>query len=547
MKKRAKLFAVILVFIMVFSLVACSGNTTSGDTTSGDTTSSGETSSSDTSDSANTAAASEDSASTKDTLYVGSTQVLTSFQHGTMLGLNTDMSLVFDFLMYCDGDDGGIWKSNILESWDRPDDETIVLTVKEGITFANGDPLTGEDVLFTVDSYFAKESPFANMLAAFDTANSSVSEDGMTVTLKLSQPWGPGLENMPMPIVSKTWCEQVGWDSQEWYDNPLGSGPYTVEEYVTGDHQVFVRNENYWGDSSAFPYDTIYVKYYSEPSTCFMDLEKGDIDIAVGITNQDYERALEGVDGVEVTKTHAGENTVISFNNALNPVTQDVNIRKALTIAVEWGNVSELQFGSLCTPCDAGFMPQSSPWYDDTIEPYEYDPELAKQLLEEAGYSEGELNFRVQITPDLSDFATGVQYYWSEIGVNLSIETVDFPTLIQTYLGDTDPWLLMFNSGQTSSGEPYAYLQGYLISSKGFVTNWIEDPTFNELGETFLATIGEAREQANHELQQYIRDNYMLIDACDTQYGIAYNPDVIEHVNIMGMMDSFFWWDITFK
>ena len=272
MKKRAKLFAVILVFIMVFSLVACSGNTTSGDTTSGDTTSSGETSSSDTSDSANTAAASEDSASTKDTLYVGSTQVLTSFQHGTMLGLNTDMSLVFDFLMYCDGDDGGIWKSNILESWDRPDDETIVLTVKEGITFANGDPLTGEDVLFTVDSYFAKESPFANMLAAFDTANSSVSEDGMTVTLKLSQPWGPGLEYMPMPIVSKTWCEQVGWDSQEWYDNPLGSGPYTVEEYVTGDHQVFVRNENYWGLTAAHsPTIRFTFKYYSEPSTCFME------------------------------------------------------------------------------------------------------------------------------------------------------------------------------------------------------------------------------------------------------------------------------------
>lgn len=541
MKTGVKVLALILALVMAFSLAAC-GTTTS--TSSSDVSASAGAASS--SAPASSAPAST-AANTKTTLNVGTTNALTTFQHGTMLGQNADMSLIFDYVMYPDASDGGKWKSNILESWTRPDDTTIILKVKDGITFNNGDKLTGEDVLFTIQSYNIKQSPFANMLNAFDMEKSTVSDDGLTVTIKLKTPWGPGLENMPMPCISKAWCEKVGWESQDWYNAPVGSGPYTVKEYVTGDHATFVKRADYWGDSSKWPYETIIVKFYSEASTCFMDLEKGAIDLAVGITNQDYERGLKGVDNVAVTQTYAGQNLVVGYNEANNPVTQNVNVRKALTISVEWAKAAEVQWGSLAVPCGGGFVPQSSPWYDSSIAPYEYDPELAKQLLKDEGYNEGDLNFRVQITPDSSDFATTVQYYWAQIGVNLTIETVDFPTLIQTYLNDTDPNLLMFNGGQTSSGEPYAYLQAVLKSTHGFPTGWISDAKFNELGDKFLATIGDVRVQANHELQQYVRDNYLMVDACDVHYGIAYNPNVISSVNIMGMNDSFFWWCITFK
>ena len=67
-----------------------------------------------------------------------------------------------------------------------------------------------------------------------------------------------GLGAMTLPIVCKEWCQEVGWDSEDWWNDPVGSGPYYVDEFVTGSHVTFKLKDNYWGDFTS-PYKTVVV------------------------------------------------------------------------------------------------------------------------------------------------------------------------------------------------------------------------------------------------------------------------------------------------
>jgi peptide/nickel transport system substrate-binding protein len=395
--------------------------------------------------------------------------------------------------------------------------------------------MTGHDILFSIESYALKNSSFAPQFEMFDVENSTVSDCGLIVTLKTFYVWGPGLMASPMPVISKEWALEEGWASEAWFHNPMGSGPYYVTEFVTGSHVVLNRKENFWGTHD-IPYEQVNVRTIGEASVLFMELEAGSIDLAIGISNLDYRRA-QGTRGIETARTRGGEFVLFSWNMSHNEVTANRNVRKALTMAVDWNAIAEMLHGDLFVTPNS-IVASSSPFNDPEVPLFEFNPELALQILAEEGVDPASLNFRYNNTPVWERFATSLQGYLTDIGVSLDLEFMDFATRMPIIRPYTGPDLIMTVMGTTGAGEPQSWLRGLHADTATFASNHIDAPEFIELMAIQRHSVGEEREEALNQLQWLAYENYWVVPMWEEVYGIAFRSDIISGVNFTHRADS---------
>ncbi|RGZ04955.1 hypothetical protein DXA14_09865 [Hungatella hathewayi] len=150
--------------------------------------------------------------------------------------------LVYDYLFYYDEENNAF--SDILKNWYYEEDgTTFVMECRDDVYFANGNQMTGEDVLFSIKTLVDRGTNQAAYYATVDWDNSYVSEDGFTVYLANTQEFGPGIINMGVVyLLDQSWCEETGFDNIDpWLNAPNGSGPYEVAEYVTDSYVTLKR------------------------------------------------------------------------------------------------------------------------------------------------------------------------------------------------------------------------------------------------------------------------------------------------------------------
>jgi ABC-type transport system substrate-binding protein len=473
----------------------------------------------------------------KDTLYIGQINQLGTFQHGSFGGVPTLYSLVFDCLFCWDGATGEMY-SDILEDWYFEDDYTYIMKLKEGVTFSDGTPMTGEDILFTLESYELKGSPFVDTAAFVNFEKSAVSDDGLTVTIVCDYTYSPVFYVQPIPVVSKAWCETNGWETQDWYNSPYGSGPYVVSEYVADSHVTMKLRDNYWGDEK-FPYETIVAKYYSEAATMYIDLEAGVIDLAVGVNKEDYSRALSG-DSENIAADHClGDYFSVQMWNPNNEYLKNAEIRKALNMAIDWPAVVDITYGELATYNPLS-VPIAGQYYDASLESnvLPYDPEGAKAILEAQGVGDGDIQLTMLTTTNNEDYSTTVQYYLAQVGVTLNIEYMDFVTMQMTLFSSEDPTLINFFGGPGFSNP-----MGTLVNTLPSTTTWpqhtfVGDQAYIDLLEAIKATVDFEEQKALYsELQKYVAENVPFTPVCTSYAGIAYNTNVIAQAKFTNSND----------
>ncbi|MDR3277406.1 MAG: ABC transporter substrate-binding protein [Oscillospiraceae bacterium] len=461
----------------------------------------------------------------KDTLTIGQTSLLGDFNFGAFGHQPTLQSWVSDFI-FCWDENGEIY-SNVLESWEYQDDVTIIIKMKPGVLFNTGDPLTAEDILFTLQSYTLKGSPFEPTVAWVDFENSSVSEDKMTLTLKCKYAYSPFITVQPQPIVSKKWCEANGWETEDWSFNPCGSGPYKVVEYVADSYYKFERREDYWGDLSKFPYKYVVARYYGSAASMYIDLEGGVIDLAMGLNLEDYNRAVTGANPNIGTATTMGDYFMVQMWNPNGAYTKNPKVRRALEMAVDWDAIVEMTYGDIAILSRTA-VPSTNKWFDPTVQTVKYDPEGAKALLEAEGIKAGDVKLKILTTTDNETYATGLQFYLSEVGIDLTVEFMDFATMQMTLFTSDDPLLT-----NTFGGPAFAHPWGTLVNTVKASTTWpqhtfVDDPAYDQLMSDIEHTIDAAKlVQLYKQLQEYVAENNPYTPVAITRAGIAYNKNVI--------------------
>ena len=272
--------------------------------------------------------------------------------------------------------------------------------------------------------------------------------------------------------------------------DPVGTGPFKFEAYDNAAGTVtLVRNDDYWGDPAGV--GTLVFKIIADENARRQELEAGTIH-GYDLPNPVDWGTLEA-DGNKVEVRPAFNILYVGLNATTNEALKDVNVRKALSHAI---NRDQLVQSQLPDGAEAAsqFFPDTLPGYNEGLEPYAYDPELAKELLAEAGQENLEIEFwqPTEVTrpymPDPASIFDAIRTDWEAVGITVTPKPM--------------PWNGGYIEG-TEQGQAAAYLLGW--------TGDYSSPD-NFIG-TFFTEQSNAFDTGNYEFAQELTDALVQADS----------------------------------
>ncbi len=322
----------------------------------------------------------------------------------------------------------------LAESWEiSPDGRAIRFTLRPDLTFASGNPLTAEDVVWSIIRVMQIELAQATHYKLRGYTLENVSEnvlaiDPRTVEIRLPEATDPKIILLTLALAGpgsvldrKLVLEhEVNGDlGQAWLaTNTAGSGPYAVQRMLPNELVILQRNENYWGEAGLM--DRILMRHLPESQTQRLLLGQGDLDIAFSLSAADL-AAAESDPNLTVTSA-IGNGLYYLASSLKDPVTGDARVREAIFKLIDFDGINDavMRFYGVkhLQPVQIGLGGEAAP---DTPT---RDVEGAKALLAEAGYPNGlTLSLRALAEPPFDNLAVAIQGNLAEGGIKAEIIT----------------------------------------------------------------------------------------------------------------------------
>lgn len=380
----------------------------------------------------------------------------------------------------------------LAESWTASDDGlTYTYTLREGLLWSDGTPLTADDVAWTVNT--SRDQGWMNHSSI--TANlTATAVDARTVTITSSVP-DPKLPTMDVYILPKhIWEEQAAGDITT-YDalDGVGSGPFTLQEWKSGQSWTMKANPNYWKGAPAI--DQVIFRVFTNADAMVAALKKGEIDAANAVPSSAFTdlQSTEGIEAIFGTQGSMSELAMNGMGGGLgdgHPALQDITVRHAIHHAIDKQVLFDRVingYGVKGTTLSVSPDPAWKPAITEADQ-YSYDPAKAKQLLDDAGYVDTngdgvrempgggqELVFRYaersesEVAAPIRELITG---WLEQIGIGTEVSVFDDTQLTDvvasgeydlfvwgwTPFVDPDPLLSYFRCEQlTTSLDSYGY------------------------------------------------------------------------------------------
>ena len=416
--------------------------------------------------------------------------------------------------------------SEILEDWFYEDDLTFVMVLKPGIYFSNGAEAKSEDLLFSVTNHFERRSSFMRWIGDLDV-ESCYTRGEYTAVLKWNEPFGPGIWCNLIYLYNEAWAREVGWDSEDWFSNPNGSGPFRVAEYVTDEYIRLVLKDDYWKTDVTYAVEEWIIRRYPDQGTMVMALEVGDIAFSeVPVTDFSRLSSTGAGLGVGVRPISAGSNQNFHVSAFENPIFWEESVRAALAYGVDWAAIGEMYMGDLYRPTSSSIISDSLFYLN--VGAYEYDPVKARQILADAGYSDGDIQFSL-FTMNRGDYralSEGLQYYCQEMGIVVDLEFGDMSAALArwTQEGNSDVGFMTYGAGSANS-DPHHGLAHFYVRGNTWVYGF--DDEVRELGLKAMQTVDfDTRLQLYHEFQQLVKDRYLIFPIYENTVVVGYRTEV---------------------
>ena len=407
------------------------------------------------------------------------------------------------------------------------------VTLRDGIYDAKGNPITMDDVIWcyqtaidsgTMSNYFGNVKSIEK-----------VDEHVLRITF-LSDEYVGELRNVLIiqPIVSRASYEE---SESGFASDPVGSGPYKIKSWTQGSSIVFEKNEDYWDKENMEalqPYDEVEYRFIGESTQIAIALETGAVDMVEGISNQDVPKFTEekGFHTMPMIDVLA---RAILFNcDSSNPFS-DVRLRQAVSYAIDADAVIDAVTDGVGERCHAliaandttSFTDYNMAWNDEPY--YEYDPEMAKQLLAEAGYPDGlKVRLMTKDTPEYNTTCQILQAYLAQVGIDVEIMAYE-NALYQTYRYDPSAFdmYLAQVGGFESVVQPWKwYVQGNPMNNNRNVCMF-------DAAE-FWDIYSAAAQKETHSPEtveaawQWMKENVPMYGYGFTQKYFIYNDNVVD-------------------
>lgn len=407
---------------------------------------------------------------------------------------------------------------SLAESWDISEDGlTYIFKLREGVTFHDGTPFNAEAVKFNFERMLDEEHPFHDTgpfpLAFFFSAVDEVTAvDDTTVEFTLNEPFAPFLSNLAYPtglMVSPAAVEASGKDYGR---NPVGTGAYKFEEWQSNQRVVVTRNEDYW-DGAPAP-EAVVFRPITDANTRVAEMLSGGLDIMVEVPPDSVAQFRDAPD-FEVHEQAGPHVWFLILNMKEGPFTEKA-VRQAANYAINKESlVTDVLQGT--AEVAAGPTPPAFAWaYNEEVQPYPYDPDKARELLEEAGYDGEEITFYVTEGGsgmlDPVAMGTAIQADLAAVGMNVKIETYEW----NTFLGQVNPGL----EGKADMAEmawmtndpdtlPFLTLRTAAFPSEGgFNSGYYSNEEVDELlNQARVSTEQEERATLYKQMQEIVHED----------------------------------------
>jgi peptide/nickel transport system substrate-binding protein len=436
----------------------------------------------------------------------------------------------YDTLVKFEGADLANIKAGLATSWDTKDAGAtwdITFKLKSGVKFASGNPLTADDVAYSLQRVIKlnKSPAFLFTDIAGIKADAIKATDPSTVVVSLpktasAQGFLSILTFTVGGIVDSKEVkthETAGDFGSGWLlDHSAGSGPYNVDHWTKNSEVLLKANANYGGTKPALT--GVLVKHVPESTNQQFALEKGDADVARNLSPQQI-AALQGKTGIATTSGNSLLLVYLGMNATVKPL-NDVNVREALRAAIDYdGIIKDLLKGNAKKV--QGIVPIGLSGANESA-PFQADVTKAKALLAQAGQTAVTLDFLVPTgqAPGgvaFSDLAAKLQSDWAKIGVTVNIKQTTTADLLTTYRAQKGQLVMIYWGPDFPDPDAnVGPFTDYAAKSIAFRNGW-DDKTIAAKGrDAALITDAAKRTTAYKDITEYVLHN--------GPYAVLYQP-----------------------
>ena len=454
---------------------------------------------------------------------------------------STVLDQVGDTLIAKDFD--GNYVPSLATEWTiSPDGLTWTFQLRQDVKFHDGTPLNAAAVKFSFDRILDPATKSITAAGLLGPMESTAAPGDFTFEFKLREPFAPLLDNLTGSTVSIVSPDAVQSMGDEFGRRPIASGPYMVEEWRTGDRIILKRNPDYrWAppflhqDGPAH-IETLTFQSIIEEASRIAAFEAGEIH-QTALPSTDIERISSGGESWIIDYLRRG--VVFLEFNVTKPPFDDARVRRAFNHAVNKQDVLDTAvegYGQIAY----GFLSPSISGYWEGVEEYApaYDPEQAKALLAEAGWTDTDGDGVLDKDGQPFEFtalnlptdawnrgAQVVQSQLEDIGVKMEIQQLEFATLLEEAKAGNHQAEFM---GYTYSDPDIAFLWFHSSNAgAGLNLSHVNDPKLDELIIRGRSTMDqEARAGVYQEMQQYVVDLALWVPLWIDQFFVAYNKSI---------------------
>lgn len=399
---------------------------------------------------------------------------------------------------------------SLATSWKTSKDQlTWTFTLRKGVTFSDGSPLTSQDVVYSFNRIIDDE---LNSAYKFSTVKSFSAPDPTTVVVTLTDPTPNLLANVGgfkgVAIVEKS-----NVDSGKIKTAPVGSGPFEVKSYTSGDSIDLVRNDKYWGPKPKIA--GVHFTFVKDPTVALQNLQSGEVDWTDNLPPQQVSSLKQSGD-ITVESAPSTDYWYLTLNEARKPF-DDVDVRRAVAFALDRGAITQAaKFGNATVNQTA--IPKGSSFFYDYA-PYSHDQAKAKQLLAKAGVKN--LTMDLMVTSEYPETVSAAQVMAAElkdVGITVKIRTLEFANwLDQEGKGNFDSFML----GWLGNLDPDEFYYAQHHTGANFNFQKFSDPQVDKL-------LDQARTETDQAARKQEYDQAAKIIVDKASYIYLYNPDVVQ-------------------
>lgn len=480
-------------------------------------------------------------------------------------GPHTWVKAMFETLIGFDAKGDPTLEAGMASAYTMAEDGmTASVTLRDGLKWHDGEPVTPEDVVWTFETIATIPDTVQSLVLGGATNIEKMEIDGNTINFTFKAVNVTQLQAFCQTHILPAHCFE-GSDiavlqQHAYFQAPIGSGPWKLESCVMGEYANLVPFEDYWDGAPSFNIYLTPSHIDADPNFVTKVLD-GQLDYAYTKTYADVQ-ALEGVEGVTVTPVSVLYTRWINFNQFAregveNNLLADVRVRQAIAYALDRELICQQVFGGAADPGDGTLTPTGTAWKVEGLETYSYNPEKAKQLLADAGWDSSRVltmgyYYTDQTTQDLVAI---MQQMLAAVGIQIEGWLIegDTATLLNSMPDDRADvksasnvkWDLCYAALAATSY--HNYYQRFASVELGGVNNSAPtDPELDALIEKLISSPSVDDQKAAYtELEKWSAENLYIMPMYYQPIWLVTTDKVTPNLDLTNLGNPQFDWDMS--